>query len=134
MDVKTAIDKLEKIREEKGINKQKFAVIELDIPYQTYMRWLNGTNTPSGDNLAKIYEYIGNRVSERLTEKSKETDEYTIIRDHLFRTKTTYSEDELKIWDQLSDEEKKKIDQEVKKAAAKEYHKQIEKRREKVKS
>lgn len=134
MDVKAAIDKLEKIREKKGLNKQKFAVIELDIPYQTYMRWLNGTNTPSGDNLAKIYEYIGNRVSERITEKFKETDEVTIIRDHLLRTKTTYSKDELKIWDQLSDEEKKKIDQEVKEAAAKEYHEQIEKYREKVKS
>lgn len=134
MDVKAAIDKLEKIREKKGLNKQKFAVIELDIPYQTYMRWLNGTNTPSGDNLAKIYEYIGNRVSERITEKFKETDEVTIIRDHLLRTKTTYSKDELKIWDQLSDEEKKKIDQEVKETAAKEYHEQIEKYREKVKS
>lgn len=64
MDVKTTINKLEKVREEKDMNKQKFAVIELDTPYQTYMRWLNETNTSSGDNLAKIYEYLEDESNE----------------------------------------------------------------------
>lgn len=75
MQIEEAINKLEKIREEKNMSKQKFAGIELDIPYQTYMRWLNGTNTPSGDNLAKIYEYISTNTVKKVEEKFNEADE-----------------------------------------------------------
>lgn len=55
--MKDLIDKVEKIREEKGIPKGKFGP-ELGVTSSAYQKWTYGRFKPRGENLLKIQQYI----------------------------------------------------------------------------
>jgi len=56
--VNELIDRLEKIREEKGLPKEKFGPDELGVAAITYRYWTLRENKPDADNMLKIQEYI----------------------------------------------------------------------------
>lgn len=63
--VNDLIDKLEEIREEKGLPKSKFGPNELGVAWVTYRKWTYRENNPEADNLLKIQEYIDNYEKEK---------------------------------------------------------------------
>jgi len=134
MDITEALKELEKIREEKELSKQKFAGIELDTPYQTYMRWLNGTNSPSGENLAKIYSYIlqhadskedPGKVNDILHSLEKEQDNYQpMIR---LNVEFPISREEEKMEEELTNQHFDRITAKANQACAEVYRKELRK-------
>lgn len=52
------IDRLEEIREEKGIPKEKFGPNKLGVSAMTYRYWTYGKTKPDAENLLKIVEYL----------------------------------------------------------------------------
>lgn len=58
IDLEEILEDLERIREEKNMAKDRFAIQELDVTPATYVRWTQGHNTPNTSNLTRMVEYI----------------------------------------------------------------------------
>lgn len=58
LDIAGLIDRLEKIREKKGLSKEAFAIKELEVGPATFKGWTYDKHSPNAENINKILEYL----------------------------------------------------------------------------
>jgi transcriptional regulator with XRE-family HTH domain len=52
------LERLERVRKEKGLSLEKFAVQLLDVSFSTYFRWLKGNFNPDLKTFRKLEAWV----------------------------------------------------------------------------